>query len=73
LFCVSARNDQKTFLAEKKPEGLGRNPFVPCLPSVADSLLPSNSNLARLKDYKISVKIFLGEGIKGFDDLIVQL
>jgi len=47
--------------------------FVQRLPSVEGNLFSSNSNLARLKDYKISIKIFFGEGIKGFDDLIVQL
>ena len=47
--------------------------FVHRLPSVAGNLFSSNSNLAGLKDYKISIKIFFGEGIKGFDDLIVQL
>jgi hypothetical protein len=60
-------------LAQTKPKSFGRKTFVQRLPSIEGSLFSSNSNLARLKDYKISIKIFFGEGIKGFDDLIVQL
>jgi hypothetical protein len=58
-------------LAQTKPKSFGRKTFVQRLPSIEGSLF--SSNLARLKDYKISIKIFFGEGIKGFDDLIVQL
>jgi hypothetical protein len=41
------------------------------LAAVVSNLFSSNSSFASLKDYKTSIKIFFGKGIKGFNDLVV--